>query len=122
MQNAKKFWWLQLLKMQSTYVFAVMVIMSPIFDHRTPILLEHTGGRLEYLDNRAVAALIHKRQKHLINLYILPAEQSSATEVATKRQGYNLLHWTNSGMTCWAISDLNGVELRGFAGLVQEAQ
>ncbi len=81
------------------------------------------GGRLEYLNNRAVAALIYQRQKHYINLYIWPAEQSNATgELATKRQGYNLLHWTNSGMTYWAISDLNGVELHEFARLVQEAQ
>jgi len=81
------------------------------------------GGRLEYLNNRAVAALIYQRQKHYINLYIWPAEQSNSTsEVGTKRQGYNLLHWTNSGMTYWAISDLNPVELREFARLVREAQ
>jgi len=81
------------------------------------------GGRLEYLNNRAVAALIYQRRKHFINLYIWPAEESNVTsEVGTKRQGYNLLHWTNSGMTYWAISDLNGVELQEFARLVQEAQ
>jgi len=81
------------------------------------------GGRLEYLNNRAVAALIYQRQKHFINLYIWPAaESSAASEVATKRQGYNLLHWTNSGMNYWAVSDLNGVELHEFARLVQEAQ
>jgi anti-sigma factor RsiW len=81
------------------------------------------GGRLEYLNNRAVAALVYQRQKHYINLYIWPAEQSDPTgEVPAKRQGYNLLHWTNSGMNFWAISDLNGVELHEFARLVQEAQ
>jgi anti-sigma factor RsiW len=81
------------------------------------------GGRLEYLNNRAVAALIYQRQKHYINLYIWPAEQSNASrEVATKHQGYNLLHWSNAGMNYWAISDLNAVELHEFARLVQEAQ
>ncbi len=81
------------------------------------------GGRLEYLDNRGVAALIYQRQKHYINLYIWPAEQNNPTgEVLTKRQGYNLLHWTNSGMNYWAISDLNAAELDDFARLVQEAQ
>ncbi len=81
------------------------------------------GGRLEYLNNRAVAALIYQRQKHYINLYIWPAEQSNAaSEVAAKRLGYNLLHWTSPGMNYWAISDLNGVELHEFARLVQEAQ
>ena len=81
------------------------------------------GGRLEYLNNRGVAALIYQRQKHYINLYIWPAEQSNATtEVAAKRQGYNLLHWTNAGMNYWAISDLNTVELHEFARMVQQAQ
>jgi anti-sigma factor RsiW len=81
------------------------------------------GGRLEYLNNRAVAALIYQRQKHYINLYIWPAEQNNAAgEVATKRQGYNLLHWSNSGMNYWAVSDLNAVELHEFERLVQEAQ
>ena len=81
------------------------------------------GGRLEYLNNRAVAALIYQRQKHYINLYIWPAGQRNATaEVFGERQGYNLLHWTNSGMNYWAISDLNSVELHEFARLVQEAQ
>jgi len=81
------------------------------------------GGRLEYLNNRAVAALIYQRQKHFINLYVWPAEPGNATgEVAAKRQGYNLLHWSNSGMNYWAVSDLNGVELHEFARLVQEAQ
>src|SRR5260370_30848590 len=81
------------------------------------------GGRLEYLDNRAVAALIYQRQKHYINLYIWPAEQNNATgELATKRHGYNLLHWTNSAMNHSAASDLNGVELQDLARLAQEAQ
>ena len=81
------------------------------------------GGRLEYLNNRAVAALVYQHQKHFINLYIWPAAQSDASsEVATKRQGYNLLHWTNSGMNYWAVSDLNAIELHEFARLVQQAQ
>lgn len=81
------------------------------------------GGRLDYLNNRAVAALVYQRQKHFINLYIWPAEQNSASgEVSTKRQGYNLLHWTSSGMNYWAISDLNTVELHDFSQLIQGAQ
>ena len=81
------------------------------------------GGRLDYVNNRAVAALIYQRQKHYINLYIWPAEQSNpGGEVSTKRQGYNLLHWTSSGMNYWAISDLNIVELHDFSRLVQTAQ
>lgn len=78
------------------------------------------GGRLEYLNNRPVATLIYQRRLHYINLFIWPAEQAgSSQELVLQRQGYNLIHWTVSGMNFWAISDLNSVELREFARLVQ---
>jgi anti-sigma factor RsiW len=81
------------------------------------------GGRLEYLNNRTVAALIYQRQKHYINLFIWPAEQAGSTgEVTVQQLGYNLIHWTSSGMNYWAISDLNNVELHEFARLVQQEQ
>ena len=81
------------------------------------------GGRLEYLNNRTVAALIYQRRLHYINLFIWPAEQAgSSGEVTIQRQGYNLIHWTDSGMNYWAISDLNSVELHEFARLVQQGQ
>jgi anti-sigma factor RsiW len=44
----------------------------------------------------------------------------STSEVTTQRQGYNLIHWTSSGMNYWAISDLNSVELHELASLVQQ--
>jgi anti-sigma factor RsiW len=78
------------------------------------------GGRLDYVDNRPVAALIYQRQKHFINLFIWPSDPSS--DVGTKtvsRQGYNLSHWSKSGTTFWAASDLNNSELQEFAQLVQ---
>ena len=79
------------------------------------------GGRLEYLNNRSVATLVYQRRLHYINLYIWPTEQSvSAEEITFQRQGYNLIHWTSSGMSYWAISDLNNVELHEFARLVQQ--
>jgi anti-sigma factor RsiW len=78
------------------------------------------GGRLDYLDNRPVAALIYQRQKHLINLFIWPSGSDSDVETKTvSRQGYNLFHWTRSGMTYWAASDLNNAELQEFVQLVQ---
>ena len=81
------------------------------------------GGRLGYLNNRPVAALTYQHRLHYINLFIWPAEQAGSTDqVAIQRQGYNLIHWSGSGMNFWAISDLNSVELREFAHLVQQGQ
>jgi len=79
-----------------------------------------TGGRLDYLDGRPVAALVYQRQRHIINLFSWPAPQAGGTPTAIEvRQGYNQIHWTQAGMTYWAVSDLNADELQAFVQLVQ---
>ena len=80
------------------------------------------GGRLDDLNNKTVATVIYQHRSHYINLYVWPAEhQRTTAEVTTQRQGYNLVHWTTSGLNCWAISDLTNAELHDFADLVQQA-
>jgi anti-sigma factor RsiW len=79
------------------------------------------GGRLDYIHGRPVAALVYQRRKHSINLFIWPAIPGSetATRMVT-RQGYHLSQWTQSGMTHWAVSDLNDRELQEFVRLIQK--
>jgi anti-sigma factor RsiW len=78
------------------------------------------GGRLDYVDNKPVAALVYARQKHFINLFVWPSGSVADAEMrAISRQGYNIFHWTKAGMTYWAVSDLNASELQQFARLVQ---
>lgn len=80
------------------------------------------GGRLDYLDGRPVAALVYRRQKHLINLFVWPtmAGQQSAQSAQTTIQGYHVLHWEAAGMTYWSASDVNDVELARFERLIQD--
>ena len=76
------------------------------------------GGRLDYLDNRPVAALVYQRRKHFINLFIWPVESGTASG-ATKnisRQGYQLLHWADSDFNYWAVSDVSENDLEAFKG------
>src|ERR1051325_1423387 len=74
------------------------------------------GGRLDYLDGKTVAALVYKRNKHPINVFITPAATNRNTSpIATTRRGYNVLAWTNHGMNYWAVSDLNQTELGELA-------
>jgi anti-sigma factor RsiW len=80
-----------------------------------------TGGRLDYIGNRPVAALVYQRRQHPINLFVWPATAAPATnEKALERQGYNVIRWSNGGMTYWAVSDLNLAELQQFAQLLQQ--
>ncbi|NIX77515.1 anti-sigma factor family protein [Microvirga terricola] len=76
-----------------------------------------TGGRLDYIAGRAVAALVYKRREHLVNLFIWPSEKSelgAERAQSTVNNGYNTLHWSGNGMTFWAISDLSSTELEEF--------
>jgi anti-sigma factor RsiW len=73
------------------------------------------GGRLDYLDNRPVAALIYQRRKHFINLFVWPIESNAAKATKTmSRQGYQLLHWVDSDFNYWAVSDVNANDLQTF--------
>ncbi len=79
------------------------------------------GGRLDYLDGRAVAALVYKPGAHVVNLFVWPApgrQVATAPRLVVYR-GYNLAHWSAGGMQAWAISDMSADELRGFAELVR---
>ena len=75
------------------------------------------GGRLDYLDNRPVAALVYRHRQHVIDLFVWPESRGArATPVkALSRKGYNVLHWKDGAMVLWAISDVEPAELKAFA-------
>ena len=96
------------------------VDFSPVVIDTTPQGFPLVGGRLDYIDNRPVAALVYQRQKHVINLFIWPADPGSPNSMQVlNRQGYNLVRWVEGGMTYWAVSDLNPPELEEFIRLIQ---
>jgi anti-sigma factor RsiW len=73
------------------------------------------GGRLDYLDNRPVAALVYQRRKHFINLFVWPAApDETRTPKTITRQGYQLLHWVDSDFNYWAVSDVSSNDLQAF--------
>jgi anti-sigma factor RsiW len=77
------------------------------------------GGRLEYLGERGVMALVYRRRGHVINLFVWPDSVSAESlPRADSLQGYNLVHFSREGMTFWSVSDLNAEELKAFAALL----
>jgi len=79
------------------------------------------GGRLDYVNSRKVAALAYQYRKHVINLYIWPAEASEREShiSANRWQGYTAYEWTQADMQFWAVSDINETDLQQFAQLLR---
>ena len=72
------------------------------------------GGRLDYVSGHSVAALIYQRQKHTINVFVWPASNQGSGARERTIRGFNVRHWVESGMSFWAVSDLNDAELNEF--------
>lgn len=76
------------------------------------------GGRLDYLDDHEVAAIVYRRRLHTINLFVRPAKTLSVPiGFSAKHDGYNLIRWTSGGLEFWAVSDLDPRELELFRRL-----
>ena len=81
------------------------------------------GGRLDYINGRAVAALVYGRRQHLINVFVWPASAGEAGGAGSRfRQGYHLLHWATPDYDYWAASDLGEPELADFVALLKAAR
>jgi anti-sigma factor RsiW len=73
------------------------------------------GGRLDYVDARAIGAIVYRRRAHVINLFVA---QTASAEPHTARietiQGFNIRRWSERGLNYWAVSDLAADELAEF--------
>ena len=72
------------------------------------------GGRLDYLHDRVVAALVYRRRLHVINLFVWPAAAGEAPSGQTRRDGYSIAWWTQGGLEFWAVSDIDPGDLESF--------
>jgi anti-sigma factor RsiW len=73
------------------------------------------GGRLDFLDGKAAAAIVYKRRRHVINLFVAPRARSSGLGLRTETlQGFNVRHWSDQGLDFWAVSDIGADELAEF--------
>lgn len=86
--------------------------VKDLTDEGFPLL----GARLDYIENRPAAALVYRHGRHVINLFMWPAESGPDRPVKTfSRQSYQLANWTESGMFYCAVSDLASADMAEFA-------
>jgi anti-sigma factor RsiW len=85
------------------------VVVDPS-DKGFPLL----GGRLDYVDGRTAAALAYGRRGHTINLFVWRTVPGEPRDGSFAVRGYSLLHWSNDGLSLWAVSDAALSELEAF--------
>jgi anti-sigma factor RsiW len=73
------------------------------------------GGRLDYVDARAIGAVVYRRRQHVINLFVAQTPNIERRAAKTETvQGFNIRHWSERGLNFWAISDIGADELAEF--------
>jgi len=74
------------------------------------------GGRIDYVNERQVAALVYKRRQHYIDVFIWPSSRGDARTLReTARRGFTVLSWSDPDFAFFTVSDLDPAELREFA-------
>jgi anti-sigma factor RsiW len=72
------------------------------------------GGRAEFVAGHMAAALVYGRGPHKINLFMWPSSAGDIGAPRTTYDGYSLVHWTERGLTYWAVTDAAASELEAF--------
>jgi anti-sigma factor RsiW len=80
------------------------------------------GGRLDYIDGKAVASIVYRRRTHVINLFVAPGAASGHRGAKLEKvQGFNIRRWNAQGLDFWAVSDIDPGELQEFGSKLEAA-
>ena len=81
------------------------------------------GGRLDYLGNQEIAAVVFQHRQHYINLFVWPkSESSQLPDTAFQKEGFNIYGWATNGLTMWAVTDAAPDTLKTFVDLQKQKQ
>jgi len=74
------------------------------------------GGRIDVVEQKPVPTLVYRHNKHLISLTALPVPgRANSAPVHRNSDGYNIVSWTEDGVTYVAVSDVSAADLVNFA-------
>jgi len=80
------------------------------------------GGRLDYVDARAIGAVVYRRRQHVINLFVSQTANTEQLKARTDTiQGFNIRRWGERGLNFWAVSDIGADELNEFGETFETA-
>jgi anti-sigma factor RsiW len=77
------------------------------------------GGRIDYLGDRRVPALVYRHGQHLIDVFVMPADAAAKNE-AVEDRGYALRTIAMGDERAIIVSDLDEHEFSAFAALLSQ--
>jgi len=92
---------------------------SPPVPDLTAEGFELVGGRLEMVRQQPAAAIVYRLRQHVISLCVSMSAGGDAEPDVRDVSGYHSVRWARNGLSYWAVSDVDPVELRRFAELVR---
>jgi anti-sigma factor RsiW len=80
------------------------------------------GGRLDYLGNQEIAAVVFQHGRHYINLFVWPKNESMyPPDTLVQKEGFNIIGWEANGLTMCAITDAAPDTLKTFVELQKKS-
>jgi len=77
------------------------------------------GGRLDVIAKMPVPSLVYRYQRHIIS--VTQTQGAGAPPSERTAEGYNVIGWSEGGVSYWAVSDVNMGELQNFVKLFRAA-
>lgn len=75
------------------------------------------GGRVDQIEGSSAAALVYRKQKHLITVFVMPERGGANLEW----RGFSVRHWSRGDLGYWAVSDVEPADLDRFSSAFQAA-
>ena len=94
--------------------------LSPVVKELAPEGYPLVGGRLDYVDGHRAAAIVYRRDKHVINLFAFVSDdQADAAPRQQAHDGFNVVRWRMGGLSYVAVSDVEATQLLRFVRLIE---
>src|SRR5437762_15398 len=78
--------------------------------------------RLDVVARTPVPTLVYRARQHLVSVTAAPGGATTSSSPSRRAiEGYNLVGWSEDGVSYWAVSDLGAAELDNFVKLFRAA-
>jgi anti-sigma factor RsiW len=76
------------------------------------------GGRLDSVNGKTVAVIVYRRRLHTVNLFVWRSDKAFGGTAV--EDGFNLVKWSEGGLSFAAVSDVPQQDLSEFERLYRE--